>query len=88
MRRTARLLAWPIIALVEGVEWALQYVPADRRIRVFTDNTNVESWWRRGVGPHFDHCTLLRRLAPFRARIDLLRVGSKENLADKPSRAG
>jgi len=52
---------------------------------VFTDNTNVEAWVRKGVGPTYTHTKLLKdleTLGPF----TLHRVASANNFADKPSR--
>lgn len=75
-----------LVALYEGLRWAKRRRPDVNHWDVFTDNTNVASWWKRKKGPSFSHCQLLQKIIELGMDFDLQWISTKENLADKPSR--
>jgi hypothetical protein len=82
-RRNIALLE--LEALEQGLVWARKLFPSGR-LRVYTDNTNVLSWWSRGVGPTWVHCKILARLQALRKDVSLEYVPTKQNHADVYSR--
>lgn len=76
---------YELYALVAGLKWAKKEFPAVKNWKVFTDNTNVEAWVRKGVGPTYIHTKLLSELSTL-GSFTLHRVASANNFADKPSR--
>ncbi len=76
---------YELYALVHGLKWARRRFPEVKNWSVFTDNTNVEAWVRKGVGPTYIHTKLLKELDSLGA-FTLHRIASASNFADKPSR--
>jgi hypothetical protein len=84
-KKNKTIAYYELYALYKGLQWAHRKFPHTKNWRVYTDNTNVEAWVRKGMGPSYEHVTLLQKinaLGPF----TLHRVKSASNFADKPSR--
>ena len=65
-------------------------LPAERSVRIFSDNRGSEHATRRGSAKEFDHTCIVhsiwKRAAKLKAQLWIGRVPTKPNIADLPSR--